>query len=553
MPAVGTRPATRATLLHQRADRGKGARASSFRRAFQRGEIMAVTSAVSKSAFALCLVALGACVASSDSDESVGVQSEALTTYEVGPGRTYASLKDVAGRLKPGDIVNLYGNATYAGDVNLTANGTAASKITIRGMRVNGKRPVLSGGDNTHRRRRRPLRLRRARDHRRRVALPLPPRRRHHHPRHRRPRLPRARHPRRRRRLGLAHARVRRGLHAAAAATAHHQIYMATDESAHPGSVFRMQHCYVHDGNGGNNVKSRAERNEIYYNWIEGALYHELELIGPDGQRPERSRARTPTSSATCSARREHAGTSCRVGGDGTGETNGRYRFVNNTIVAQARTTAPSSGSSTASRASRCTTTRSSRRAAGAVRERHRRSRRQLGRGEPISGTNNWVGTNASNVPTNGRAHSAARAPVSQASRRMASGRRRRARSSMRALRPPASPSGHAFPNPLALPGTEPPVRQLPASAAAAPRSARSTSEPMNTAPEHRRLLHRRQRRRRRIHRRRPRRALVTGPRMSRSSGRSFATASWRRAPIRGTRRRRPLREPLAATAAHTA
>jgi len=37
----------------------------------------------------------------------------------------------------------------------------------------------------------------------------------------------------------------------------------------------------VHDGNGGNGVKSRAERNEIYYNWIEGSLYHELELIGP--------------------------------------------------------------------------------------------------------------------------------------------------------------------------------------------------------------------------------------------------------------------------------
>ena len=61
-----------------------------------------------------------------------------------------------------------------------------------------------------------------------------------------------------------------------------HQIYMATDEVAHPGSVFRMVGCYVHDGNGGNNVKSRAERNEIYYNWIEGGFYHELELIGPD-------------------------------------------------------------------------------------------------------------------------------------------------------------------------------------------------------------------------------------------------------------------------------
>lgn len=37
-----------------------------------------------------------------------------------------------------------------------------------------------------------------------------------------------------------------------------------------------------HHSNGGNNVKSRAERNEIYYNWIEDAYYHELELIGPD-------------------------------------------------------------------------------------------------------------------------------------------------------------------------------------------------------------------------------------------------------------------------------
>ena len=27
-----------------------------------------------------------------------------------------------------------------------------------------------------------------------------------------------------------------------------HQIYMATDEVVHPGSVFRMQFCWLHDG-----------------------------------------------------------------------------------------------------------------------------------------------------------------------------------------------------------------------------------------------------------------------------------------------------------------
>src|SRR6185503_6192119 len=71
-------------------------------------------------------------------------------------------------------------------------------------------------------------------------------------------------------------------VHHCGGGTGDHQIYMASDEVAHPGAVFRMQYCYVHDANGGNSVKSRAERNEIYYNWIEGALYHELELIGPD-------------------------------------------------------------------------------------------------------------------------------------------------------------------------------------------------------------------------------------------------------------------------------
>src|SRR5262249_21397512 len=55
-------------------------------------------------------------------------------------------------------------------------------------------------------------------------------------------------------------------VHHCGAGTSQHQIYMATDEVNHPGSVFRMQFCYVHDATGGNSVKSRAERNEIYFN-----------------------------------------------------------------------------------------------------------------------------------------------------------------------------------------------------------------------------------------------------------------------------------------------
>jgi hypothetical protein len=115
---------------------------------------------------------------------------------------------------------------------------------------------------------------------------------------------------------------------------------MATDEVAFPGSVFRMQHCWVHDGNGGNGVKSRAERNEIYYNWIEGSYYHELELIGPDpwgaadGWTEEMAREDSDVVGNVLVKSGTNAEFSVvRFGGDATGQTWGRYRFVNNTVL----------------------------------------------------------------------------------------------------------------------------------------------------------------------------------------------------------------------------
>src|ERR1044071_2867352 len=70
-------------------------------------------------------------------------------TYQVGPTRTLKKLQDVAPLLAPGDLVEVDGNATYPGDLIFTRPGTAASKITIRGLRVNGLRPVIAGGTNT--------------------------------------------------------------------------------------------------------------------------------------------------------------------------------------------------------------------------------------------------------------------------------------------------------------------------------------------------------------------------------------------------------------------
>jgi MYXO-CTERM domain-containing protein len=107
---------------------------------------------------------------------------------------------------------------------------------------------------------------------------------------------------------------------------------MTTDETMYPGSVFRIQFCYVHDGLGGNNVRSRAERNEIYYNWVEGAFYHELDLIGPiDGDSlPFREDSDIV---GNVLIKKNSAYRIARLGGDGDGNTAGRYRFSNNTMV----------------------------------------------------------------------------------------------------------------------------------------------------------------------------------------------------------------------------
>ena len=117
-----------------------------------------------------------------------------------------------------------------------------------------------------------------------------------------------------------------------------HQIYMATDEAAHPNAVFRLQHSYIHNAKGGNNVKTRSGRNEIYYNWIEGARYHGIELIGPDMDDNDAMNENTKREDSDVVGNVVIAtsnGSAIRLGGDGTGQTKGRYRVVNNTFVLQ--------------------------------------------------------------------------------------------------------------------------------------------------------------------------------------------------------------------------
>jgi hypothetical protein len=258
-------------------------------------------------------------------------------TYTVGPGETYEQIAELP-PLSAGDIVEIVGGNTYDA-FELYDSGDPGLPITIRGIRVGGERPIIDGGVNT-------------------VAINAnhyvveglditggSARCFYHHgddivfrdsvvhdcPAH-----------------GILGADNDSGdltleyveVYGCGNGDGQHQIYMATDEVAFPGSVFRMQFCWVHDGNGGNGVKSRAERNEIYYNWIEGSYYHELELIGPDpggasdGWTEEMAREDSDVVGNVLVKSGDNAEFSVvRFGGDATGQSWGRYRFVNNTVI----------------------------------------------------------------------------------------------------------------------------------------------------------------------------------------------------------------------------
>lgn len=277
-------------------------------------------------------------------------------TYQVGPTRpapfTNLSTLFAAVNLEGGDIVEVDGGVIYdVGSPGIVMpeedGGSPGNPVILRGIRVGGQRPHLRGGTNTIE-----FRLsnhvvfegfevsgtgnissgtfrciyHHAHDITIRDAYI------HDCPRH-----------------GILGADNDSGsllveyseIYNAGSNGGNHAIYMATDEIAYPGAVFRLQHSYVHDSQfdatqiGGNLIKSRAERNEIYYNWLEDAYYHELELIGPDpaGGVPEAQAREDSDVVGNVIVHTGNFGSVVRFGGDATGQSNGRYRVVNNTII----------------------------------------------------------------------------------------------------------------------------------------------------------------------------------------------------------------------------
>ena len=269
-------------------------------------------------------------------------RTAAADTLKVGPGQTYKKIQDATAAAKPGDVVEVQGDQTYQGTITFRADqsGTAEKPITVRGIIVNGKRPILTGigggpydnmvvllnsnhfvmesfevvGDRTLTNY---CLVHKADDVKLRDLVV-------HDCLHQ---------------AGLVSTDTESGsitveyseFYHNGQGEESHQLYMATDEEMYPHSVFRLQYSYVHDGVGGNNVQSRAERNEIYYNWIEGAYYHELDLIGPDVGDPNKAREDSDIVGNVLIKSSEWR--IARIGGDGSGNSAGRYRFVNNTMI----------------------------------------------------------------------------------------------------------------------------------------------------------------------------------------------------------------------------
>jgi hypothetical protein len=264
-------------------------------------------------------------------------------TYQVGPTRPFTSLNQLfaAVNLGGGDIVEVDGNATYAGGVIVPEadGGSPGNPVVIRGLRVNGLRPLIQGGGNTVEFRQSNYLVFEGFEVAGGTARCI---------------------------LQGAHEVTVRDsvihdcaghgilgtdqlsgsftleyseIYDAGAGTSQHPLYIQSDEIAWPNAVFRMRYNYVHDGNGGNLLKCRHQRAEIFYNWFQGAAYHELELIGPDeetqqdGWTRDLVREDQDVVGNVLVHSNPAFGAVIRIGGDGSGVSKGRARFVNNTIL----------------------------------------------------------------------------------------------------------------------------------------------------------------------------------------------------------------------------
>ncbi len=253
--------------------------------------------------------------------------------FKVGPTREFHQLDQVADLLRAGDTVEVDGAATYS-PVALKRSGLPDKPITIRGIVRDGKRPVFSGGthtvvlDGAHHYRIENIDVtggtqacikHSAND------VKISSSRIHHCARH--GVLGTDEHSGS---LLLESVEVDHAGGAMPGENLKHPVYVATDRDRYPGSSLAVAHSFIHDF-GGIGIKSRAERAEIYYNWIDAppAALYSLEMNGYQVYESTPGLAADIVGNVL-----QHRGAyGLRFGGDGTGSMRGRVRFNHNTVL----------------------------------------------------------------------------------------------------------------------------------------------------------------------------------------------------------------------------
>lgn len=124
-----------------------------------------------------------------------------------------------------------------------------------------------------------------------------------------------------------------------------HPVYVATHPIKFPGAALRIQNSYFHDNNAGETIKSRAQRAEIRYNWIESVKrqFRPLGMYGYDRNLNGEHEADVDNpihhdivgNVILVSSDPGYKPTSmARFGGDSADKSShGRTRFVNNTVL----------------------------------------------------------------------------------------------------------------------------------------------------------------------------------------------------------------------------
>jgi hypothetical protein len=114
-----------------------------------------------------------------------------------------------------------------------------------------------------------------------------------------------------------------------------HPVYVATHPRLFPGARFVMTDSVVRANRTGEAVKTRAQRVELRYNWIDssGLGWRALGLFGYDGEDASLAEPIHHDIVGNVLIARDQASSVARFGGDGTGDTFGCTRMVHNTVL----------------------------------------------------------------------------------------------------------------------------------------------------------------------------------------------------------------------------